>query len=133
MSGDMVPSPVVLVVDDEPLIRWALSEGLADLGYAVRQAGSALETRAMLATLDRRAPLVIVLDLRLPDMKDLSLLREIRSTRPEAAVIMITAHGTEQDAREAAALGVRRSLGKPFDVMSVVHSVDAACRQAAQA
>lgn len=46
---------------------------------------------------------------------------------------MITAHGTEQDAREAAALRVRRVLGEPFDVMSVVHSVDVACRQAAQA
>jgi DNA-binding NtrC family response regulator len=115
----------VLVVDDEALIRWSLSEGLAERGYTVRVAGSAAEARETLASCGDEA-LVVVLDLRLPDMKDLSLLQEIRDKRPDAPIIMMTAYGTAEDAAKAQALGVWRFVGKPFDVWELVGMVGSA-------
>jgi DNA-binding NtrC family response regulator len=79
-------------------------------------------------------PLVVVLDLRLPDMADLTLLEEIRTRRPDAPVIMMTAYGSNEDAAKAKALGVWRFVGKPFDVSEMVRMVGAAWTQrAAQA
>ncbi len=121
MSGKL-PIPSVLVVDDEPLIRWSLSEGLSEGGYPVRLAGNAAEARAALAALGQE-PLVIVLDLRLPDSVDLALLAEIRKRYPGAPVVMMSAHGTSDDVKRAAALGACRFVEKPFDVTEVVKLV----------
>jgi DNA-binding NtrC family response regulator len=122
MTGEKLPTPVVLVVDDEPLIRWSLSEGLTDMGYVVKQAATGAEARNVLAA-TQDDPLVVVLDLRLPDVSDLSLLREIRTRRPDVPVLMMTAHGTSDDARQATCLGVFKFLTKPFDVRALVDLV----------
>lgn len=122
-----MPTPAVLVVDDEALIRWSLSEGLSDGGYMVRVAGSGAEAREALAAAAGE-PLVVLLDLRLPDVADLSLLEEIRRTRPDVPVIMMTAHGTPDDARRAKELGAWRFVGKPFDVSEMVRLVDESWR-----
>jgi DNA-binding NtrC family response regulator len=122
MNREKVRSPRVLVVDDEALIRWSLSEGLGDGGYDVQQAGSGAEARVALDAADGQ-PLVVVLDLRLPDVADLSLLQEIRSRRPDAPVIMMTAHGTPDDAARAKALGASGFVSKPFDVAEMVQRV----------
>lgn len=114
--------PVVLVVDDEPLIRWSLSEGLTDGGYDVRVAGTGAEARATLAA-SGGTSVVVLLDVRLPDVADLALLREIRSRWPAARVIVITAHGTDRDASDAAALGAFSFVQKPFDVTEIVRLV----------
>jgi len=122
MTGGKLPTPVVLVVDDEPLIRWSLSEGLTDVGYVVKQAGTGAEVREVI-TATKDDPLVVVLDLRLPDVSDLSLLRDIRTRRPDVPVLMMTAHGTPDDARQATRLGVFKFLTKPFDVHTLVDLV----------
>lgn len=114
--------PAVLVVDDEPLIRWSLSEGLTESGYPVRLAGNAAEARAALAALGQQ-PLVVVLDLRLPDSVDLGLLAEIRKRYPHAPVVMMSAHGTSEDVKRAGELGACRFVEKPFDVTELVKLV----------
>ena len=91
MSGKL-PMPSVLVVDDEPLIRWSLSQALSESGYLVRLAGNAAEARAALSALE--PPQVVLLDLRLPDSTNLDLLREIRRRFPDTPVVMMSAHGT---------------------------------------
>ena len=116
--------PRVLVIDDEPLIRWALSERLVEAGYIVREASNAAEARGILMT--DLNPQVILLDLRLPDVHDLALLREIRASRPNLPVVIMTAHGTPEDAREAERLGVFQFVSKPFDVNDMVSLVDEA-------
>lgn len=115
-----LPSPVVgslriLVVEDENLIRWAVSETLTSAGHQVIEApDAATALRAMAAT---TAPFdVVVLDFRLPDSDDLSLAEWIRQHAPSTAIVMMTAYGTPQTAERARQLGVFAILAKPFDV-----------------
>jgi DNA-binding NtrC family response regulator len=104
----------VLVVDDEPLIRWSVAESLADLGFDVREAADA--RTALRSVTTTRLPFdIVVLDLRLPDMEDLSLLATLRQLLPLAALILMTAFGTPELIAEARALGAE-VLNKPFEL-----------------
>lgn len=108
----------ILVVDDEWLVRWALSESLGTAGYAVRVAQDACTALAAF----RRPDLVdaVLLDLRLPDCKDLSLLRQLKQIAPGCPIILITAHRSHElveQARHAGAYGV---VDKPFDIEAVI-------------
>jgi two-component system response regulator HydG len=108
------PSLRVLVVDDEALIRWSLSETLSDAGHAVEEAG---DGAAALRALDEHGPFdVVVLDYRLPDSNDLNLLASIRRLAPRAAVVMMTAYGTPEVTSGALALGAYRVVPKPFEI-----------------
>jgi DNA-binding NtrC family response regulator len=104
----------VLVVDDEPLIRWSVAESLSDLGMDVDQAGDAASALRMVTT--AALPFeVVVLDLRLPDMCDLSLLATLRQLLPRARLILMTAFGSPDIATQAALLGAT-VLNKPFEL-----------------
>jgi ATP-dependent Lon protease len=104
----------VLVVDDEPLIRWSVCEVLGELGHEVEEASDGASAMRRLSEGTRFD--VIVLDYRLPDSNDLRLLEAIRRLAPESAVIMMTAFGTPEMVAGALALGASRVLPKPFDV-----------------
>jgi DNA-binding NtrC family response regulator len=116
----------VLVVDDEPLIRWAVCEVLAEAGYGVLEAGSAREAMCRFAEADGQTVAVALLDLRLPDSDDLSLLRKVHDCEPGCQVILMTAHGTPEILREAVTAGAFRTISKPFDLSSIVSMVRAA-------
>jgi two-component system response regulator AtoC len=115
----------VLVVDDEPLIRWSVAETLGDRGYAVIEAGSGQDAlRALSAS---KVPFdVVVLDLRLPDSNDLRLLSRIRAWHPELAVILMTAYGTSEIVQGALALGAFRVITKPFEMTELAELVSMA-------
>lgn len=117
----------VLVVEDEPLIRWALAETLTDAGYTAIEAGDgATAMRAVAADeID-----VILLDFVLPDSNDLGLLETLRRLAPSAPVIMITAYGTADLNATALRLGAHRVLNKPLDMPDIPALVHAAhgCR-----
>lgn len=115
----------ILVVDDEPLIRWAVREGLEAAGFAVVEAGTAREALQSFGDGAARAA-VVLLDLKLPDSDDLSLLRRILTTAPGCRVIMMTAHGTPELLREAVQAGAFATIAKPFDLSRVVGMVQAA-------
>ena len=105
----------VLVVDDEELIRWSLAQSLEAAGYDVLEAGSARET---LERLNQSSEIcVVLLDLKLPDSSDLSLLRTLHQRVPRCRIILMTAHGTADTLDEAIRAGAFRALGKPFDMM----------------
>lgn len=106
--------PCVLIVDDEPLIRWSMSETLIQAGYQVMEAVNARETLECLAT--RPAPDVILLDYRLPDTKELDLLERVRRAAPSSPVIMMTAYGTPAMQSAALALGAWRVVSKPLEM-----------------
>ena len=116
----------VLVVDDEPLIRWSLTQALQDGGFEVRQAASGAD--AVRCAMSDDAFAVVLLDFRLPDSDSLTLLAQLRQLLPEAAVILMTAYSTPEVAQGALELGAVRVVGKPFD-MSEMASLVAACER----
>ena len=104
-----------LVVDDEPLIRWAIAETLRADGYDVEEAGDAEATIRALFD-DPEPPDLVLLDLRLPDCCDLSLLETVRRLVPGATIVLMTAFGTPEIRERARLLGAASVLDKPFDV-----------------
>jgi len=115
----------VLVVDDEALIRWSVTETLTGLGMTVDQAVDAASTLSAIDAAGWRFD-VIVLDLRLPDMDDLALLAKIRRRAPHAAVVLMTAFGTPEIVTAAYDLGVVNVLNKPFELEELARVVTAA-------
>ena len=108
------PDLRVLIVDDEPLIRWSMSETLEHVGYTVTEASDAKETLRRLS--GGPVPDVILLDFRLPDSNDLKLLETIRRIAPESRVIMMTACGTPAVQAGALELGAYRVVTKPLEM-----------------
>jgi DNA-binding NtrC family response regulator len=104
-----------LVVDDEPLIRWAIAETLRADGYDVEEAGDAEATIRALFD-DPVPPDLVLLDLRLPDCSDLSLLETVHRLAPGATVVLMTAFGSPEIRERARLLGAASVLEKPFDV-----------------
>ncbi len=105
----------VLVVDDELLIRWSLSETLSNAGHSVTEAADRVSALDVLRG-PARPPDVVVLDYRLPDSNDLGLLSEVRRLAPSAQVIMMTAFGTPEMTKGAMDLGAYRVVSKPFEI-----------------
>ena len=105
----------ILVVDDELLIRWSLSEALTAAGYAVVEGRDAAEARQAIRDQNHK-PDVVVLDYRLPDSNDLGLLTTIRNEVPTVPVILMTAYGTAEVVKGALDLGAYRVVSKPFEV-----------------
>ena len=121
------PRPRVLVVDDEPLIRWSIAEVLGECGYSVVEAGTG--RAAIEEVLGSSEPFeVIVLDLRLPDSDNLSLLTRLHDLAPAARIIMMTAHGTDDVGEEAHARGAYRFMSKPFEISVMASLVGEASR-----
>ena len=105
----------VLVVDDEPLIRWSIAETLADRGCDVVETGDARGARSAVEHEDPGFD-VVLLDYRLPDSDDLALLTSIRDLSPRAQVILMTAFGRPEVVNGALALGAYRVVSKPFEL-----------------
>jgi len=115
----------VLVVDDEALIRWTLSEALGERGYEVTEAH---DGRSALGAIEHaeRAFSVVLLDYRLPDSADLRLLDSIMRKMPDTQVIMMTAHNSPELTRGALAMGAFRVINKPFEVENLTALVEEA-------
>jgi DNA-binding NtrC family response regulator len=114
----------VLIVDDESLILWSITETLSGVGWEVAEARNAKEALQHLSAAS--APDVILLDYRLPDSSDLRLLETIRRVAPKSPVIMMTAYGTREMQDGALALGAHRVLSKPIDIKDLIPLVEEA-------
>ena len=110
----------VLVVEDELLIRWSIVETLTTAGCSVTEAGDAASALEAAAAEDFDA---VVLDYRLPDSNDLTLLQALRDQLPESRVVMMSAFGTPDMIQRAKALGVRGFLDKPFEMEALKNLV----------
>jgi DNA-binding NtrC family response regulator len=116
----------VLVVDDEFLIRWSIAETLESAGHEVLQAETGRDALRMLTdpTLSIDA---VVLDYRLPDSNDLTLLAQMRQLAPERPVILMSAFGSREIAEGARSLGAYDVLTKPFDLQYLHALIRHAC------
>ena len=105
----------VLVVDDEPLIRWSLAERLRTDGHEIIEAGTAAEALEKAQTgVD-----LVLLDYKLPDEDGLTVLRKLRELDPDMLVIMLTAHKGVETVVVAMKAGAFDYATKPFDLEDV--------------
>ena len=103
----------ILVVDDEQMIRWTLTEALRGWGYVPVQAET---VAASLVAFDSDQPAAVLLDINLPDGSGLDVLREIKRRQPDAVVIMITANVLIDDTIAALRGGAYDFIGKPINL-----------------
>ena len=121
----------VLVVDDEPTITEVVSRYLARSGYETRTAGDGLSAIELAG---RRRPDLVVLDLMLPGLDGLEVMRRLRELgetgpRERVAVILLTAKGEESDRVIGLRLGADDYVVKPFSPAELVARVDAVLRR----
>ncbi|HXF40297.1 MAG TPA: sigma-54 dependent transcriptional regulator, partial [Blastocatellia bacterium] len=103
----------ILIVDDDQMIRWALTEALRNWGYACVEAGT---VASALAAFDNELPAAVLLDVNLPDGSGLDGLREIKRRQPDAVIIMITGNVLVADTIAALRGGAYDFVGKPINL-----------------
>src|SRR5574341_560763 len=113
--------PTILVIDDEPCMQHLLTR-LLQPQYAVVMAGSGAEG---LAQVDIAAPDLILLDLKMPQMSGMSVLRKLRDTGKQVPVIILTAYGSVDTAVQALKCGAVDYLAKPFTAQQLEHTLQA--------
>ncbi len=118
----------ILIVDDEPALREALTYSLSREGYAVSSAATSAEA---LAKVDRQMPNFIVLDLGLPDADGLELCRKVRS-RSSVPILMLTARQSEVDKIVGLEMGGDDYMTKPFSMRELLARIKAILRRSSQ-
>jgi two-component system, NtrC family, response regulator AtoC len=117
-----MPRATILVVDDEALIRWSLTERLKSEGYEVLEAGTGREALESL----REGVDLVLLDYKLPDTDGVTVLRKIKEFDPDILVILLTAYATVETAVEAMKIGAYHFANKPFNLDDVMGTVERA-------
>ena len=102
----------ILVVDDDPDIREVLKDRLESLGYRILVASSGKEG---LELLEKQSPQMVLLDIEMPGMNGLEVLKEISRREIDVTVVMITAYGTIERAVQAMKEGAYDFIPKPFE------------------
>ncbi|MFO0930606.1 MAG: response regulator transcription factor [Gemmataceae bacterium] len=116
----------VVVVEDEPAIRRGVSDALRAVGYEV---GEAADGPRGLAEASRPDADLVLLDLMLPRMDGLEVLRQLRQVRPAVPVIILTARGTEDDRVRGLQMGADDYVVKPFSARELLARVAAVLRR----
>jgi putative two-component system response regulator len=108
--------PRCLVVDDEPRLRQVLVRVMRGDGFDVDEAGNGNEA---LVHMEAHPATLVIADIEMPEMDGFSLLRELRSRWPDAAVMMISGNGDVQTAVSCLSVGALDYLTKPFHIEEV--------------
>lgn len=127
MNARRIP---LLVVDDEPPIRRLLRTSLGAQGYQILEAETGQGALDLLA---HEAPEVMLLDLGLPDLDGLEVIRRVRASATNVAVIVLSSRGDERGKVEALDLGADDYVTKPFVMAELVARIRTALRHRIQA
>lgn len=111
----------ILVVDDDPDIRQVLLDRMSSFGYAVE---TAIDGREALDALRRGGFDGMLLDMRMPEIDGLEVLRRTRVSHPDLPVVVVTAMSVQRQAAQAVAEGARAYLLKPFDAPQLKQVVE---------
>ena len=122
------PPLKVLVVDDEPPIRKLLRMGLGTQGYQMLDAPDGKTALELMA----EKPDLVILDLGLPDMQGLELLRQIRELREDLPIVVLSSRGDEVAKVKALDLGADDYVTKPFGMEELLARIRAALRHQLQ-
>jgi two-component system, NtrC family, nitrogen regulation response regulator GlnG len=107
----------ILIADDEESLRWVLEKGLRQAGYEVT---AVADGEAAVQAFEADPVDLVFLDVRMPRLDGLAVLERLRAIRPDACVVVITAHGTMDTAITAMQRGAYDYLTKPFDLEEVL-------------
>jgi two-component system KDP operon response regulator KdpE len=129
----MTAAPLVLIVDDEPAIRRLLRTSLAAQGYRTLEAASGAEALAALGVPGegREAADVVLLDLGLPDIDGLDVIRRLRAVSP-VPIVVLTSREDERTKVAALDLGADDYVTKPFGMAELMARMRAAVRHRLQ-
>jgi two-component system, OmpR family, KDP operon response regulator KdpE len=123
-----VPSPLVLVVEDEPAMSRLITSMLSSAGYRVFPVATG--SQALLQA-SSRTPDVVLLDLGLPDVEGLEVVRKLRQWA-RMPIVVVSARGREQDKVDALDAGADDYLTKPFGASELLARVRVALRHSAR-
>jgi DNA-binding response OmpR family regulator len=112
----------ILVVDDEADICLLLTNMLQKLGYETLQANTLNNGWLQLL---KESPIMVFLDLNLPDGSGLSLLSRIKLLNSNIDVIVISAHDSERERQQAKQLGANSFIGKPLSRIAIMEALTA--------
>ena len=101
----------ILIVDDEPAVASLLADAIQDQGH---QATIVHRGQEALVRLGEQSYDAVFLDVLMPEMSGIEVLRRIRATHPTLPVIVITGHARQEELEEARRLGVSEVIEKPF-------------------
>jgi DNA-binding response OmpR family regulator len=110
----------ILIVDDEVEFAEAFAERLRLRGFTARIAHSGEQALGMV---DEGAAKIMVLDLKMPGMDGLEVLRRVKKSHPEVEVIILSGHGSEMDETYGRNLGAFSYLRKPADIGDILEAV----------
>ena len=119
-------NPIILLIEDDPQIRRFLRASLVTQGYELIEAGTGREGLALAAA---RVPEVVLLDLGLPDMEGLEVIKQLRSWS-SVPIIILSARGQERDKVANLDAGADDYLTKPFGVGELLARIRVALRKA---
>jgi two-component system, response regulator RegA len=113
--------PNILLVDDDEVLRERLAQAMRARGYEVHTAGNGEEA---LREIQKDSPEMAVLDLRMPGMSGLELLKELKEQDPATRVLMLTGYGSIATAVEAVRQGAVGYLPKPADADEILAALN---------
>ena len=116
----MAQKRAILIVDDELGVR----ESLRMIFMPNYQVHTAVDGKEALQSIQKDKIDLVALDLRMPGLSGIDVLRQIKKNDPDIEVIVITAHGTAEDAKEAVRYGAGDFITKPFNISDLVNSVN---------
>lgn len=114
---------LIAVVDDEELTRTWVSEHLGDAGYSVEEGVSGADALQLVRD---RGPVLLLLDLRLPDANGVELMARLHGLDPDLVVIIVTAYGEIETAVDAVKAGAFHFMQKPLDLDALVITIEKA-------
>ena len=103
----------LLIVDDQKGIRRLMTEVFSEYGYEIESCASGM---AALAAIPTFKPDLIIMDVKMPGMNGIEVLKKLRETDKESRVILMTAYGDQHYMAQAEDLGVAKFIIKPFDL-----------------
>ncbi len=127
MSAREIPGiPVILVVDDEPIVRGTMMRVLSGWGFRVLEAETAEEAMTVLMTFAGEQPQLVIIDIILPGDNGVQLAQQIREEFPTQRILYMSAYTQDVLWAEGLREGTELFMSKPFTAAQLIHQVEEA-------